>query len=462
MGTLSMARTPPSAGDLMSAEPRTLKTEAEQAIAETYQSAKAGLPGSPSIADRREKAFGVFAHHGLPHRRVEAWKYTDLRARLRSVSPIAAPPTAAAASHACASLSTFGNVDRYRLVIADGHFQEALSDREVLLAEGVEVATLAEFLTYDSDDVLKILDPPVAAQDDAVIALNAALATDGVVIMVPDGCVPAKPIEIVHLSTSKTGNSWFARSLAKIGKGASPRLLVSYVGPDGAPNQTNSYLAVDLAEESDTSIAELQSEGDSALQIATFSARLAKNASLRHVAVTNGAATSRSQSFAAIDGERAQLVVAGANMISDARHGDVSWHIDHRVPEATSHVIYKNVVADESFGAFQGLILVRPDAQGTDGRMMTRTLLLSDQAQFAAKPELEIYADDVQCGHGATIGQVDEAALFYLMARGIQRVEAEALLVRAFLIEAVDIIPDRAVATSLENTVSAWLKRRFQ
>ena len=457
-----MARTPLSAADLMSAEPRTLKTEAEQAFAEIFRSAKARLPGSPAAAGRRERAFDDFERRGLPHRRIEAWKYTDLRVRLRSGSPMAAPPTAAAASHACASMATFGNLDRYRLVIADGRFQEALSDREVLLAEGVEVATLAEFLTLDSDDVLKILDPPEAAQDDAVIALNAALATDGVVIMVPDGCAPAKPIEIVHLSTSKTGSSWFARSYAEIGKGASPRLLVSHVGPDGAPNQTNSYLAVGLSEGSDTSITELQSEGDSALQIATFSARLAANASLRHLAVTKGAASSRSQSFAVMDGEGARIVVAGANMISDDRHGDVSWHIDHRVPEATSQVIYKNVVADDSFGAFQGLILVRPDAQGTDGRMMTRTLLLSGQAQFAAKPELEIYADDVQCGHGATIGQVDEAALFYLMARGIQRVEDEALLVRAFLIEAVDVIPDRAVATSLENIVSAWLKRRFQ
>jgi Fe-S cluster assembly protein SufD len=462
MDTLSTARTPPSAGDLMSAEPRTLKTEAEQAIAETYRSAKASLPGSPSVAERRAEAFGVFERRGLPHRRVEAWKYTDLRARLRSVSPLAAAPTAATASRACASLATFGSLDRYRLVIADGYFQEALSDREVLLAEGVEVATLAEFLSFDSDDVLKILDSPDAAQDDAVIALNAALATDGVVIFVPDGCAPAKPIEIVHLSTSKAGSSWFARSYAKIGKGASPRLLVSHVGPDGAPNQTNSFLSVDLAEGSDTSIAELQAEGDDALHIGTLSARLGTNASLRHLAAIKGAASSRSQSFATMDGEGARIVVAGANMLADGRHGDVSWHIDHRVPDAKSQVIYKNVVADESFGAFQGLILVRPDAQGTDGRMMTRTLLLSDQAQFAAKPELEIYADDVQCGHGATIGQVDEAALFYLMARGIQRVEAEALLVRAFLFEAVDVIPHRAVTSSLENIVSAWLKRRFQ
>ncbi|MHA1559999.1 MAG: Fe-S cluster assembly protein SufD, partial [Alphaproteobacteria bacterium] len=457
-----MARMPHSAGDLMSAEPRTLKTEAELAIADAYRSAKASLPGSLAVAERRDAAFNVFENRGLPHRRIEAWKYTDLRARLRSVSPIAATPAAAAASHACASLATFGTLDRYRLVIADGHFQEALSDREVLLAEGVEVVSLAEFLTFESDDVLKVFDSPEAAQDDAIVALNAALATDGVVIFVPDGCTPAKPIEIVHLSTSKTGSSWFARSFAKIGRGAAPRLLVSHVGPDGASNQTNSYLAVDLAEGGDASIAELQAEGDDALHIGTFSARLATNASLRHLAVIKGAASSRSQSFAAIDGEGARIVVAGANMIADGRHGDVSWHIDHRVPEATSRVIYKNVVADESFGAFQGLILVRPDAHGTDGRMMTRTLLLSDEAQFAAKPELEIYADDVQCGHGATIGQVDESALFYLMARGIQRVEAEALLVRAFLFEAVDAIPDRAVTSSLENTVSAWLKRRFQ
>ena len=445
----------------MSAEPRTLKTEAELAFADMYRSARASLPGLPAVAERRDAAFGVFENRGLPHRRVEAWKYTDLRASLRQTAPIATEPTPAIAGRACAAIATFGNLDRYRLVIADGYFQEALSDREVLLAEGVEVATLAEFLSIDSESALNILDAPEAAVNDSIIALNAALATDGVVIHVPDNCVPAKPIEIVHLSTGHTEASWFSRSYAWIGKRAAPRLLVSHVGPGGIRSQANSYLAVDLAEGSETSIAELQSEGDAALQIGTFSARLAANASLGYLAVSQGAATSRSQSFASMEGGGARLVVTGANMIGENRRGDVSWHIDHRVPEATSEVIYKNVVAGESFGAFQGLILVRPDAQGTDGRMMIRTLLLSDQAQFAAKPELEIYADDVQCGHGATIGQVDEAALFYIMARGIPRAEAEALLVRAFLVEVVDTLPDRAVASVLENTIFAWLKRRF-
>lgn len=444
----------------MSAEPRVLNTEAETGLATNYQTIKSSLPGLPAVAAVRDTAFAKFEERGLPHRRVEAWKYTDLRARMRTALPIAPAPTAAASARMHASLSTFGSLDRYRLVIADGFFQEALSDREVLLAEGIEVATLAEFLTFDSDEVLRLLDPPAGGEDDAMMALNAALASDGVVVLVPDGCAPAKPIEIVHLSTGGEAASWFSRSHINIGKGAAPRLLVSAVGPNGVAYQSNSFLSVSLKEGADVSIADLQAGGDSGLQIASFSAELSAKAALRHVAVTKGNGTARAQSYATINGEGAALNVAGANMLSGEAHGDVSWRIDHSVPSATSRVLYKNTAADTAFGAFQGLILVRPEAQQTDGRMMTRTLLLSDEAQFVAKPELEIYADDVQCGHGATIGQVEEDALFYLMARGIPKAEAQALLVRAFLLEAVETISDRAIAASLETVINGWLGQK--
>ncbi len=444
----------------MSAEPRILKTEAEIGLANNYRTIKGSLPGLPPVAAARESAIALFEDKGLPHRRVEAWKYTDLRARMRTAPPIAPAPSAAASARMHASLSTFGSLDRYRLVIADGYFQEALSDREVLLAEGIEVATLAEFLTFDSDEVLRILDAPAGGEDDAMIALNAALASDGVFVLVPDGCAPAKPIEIVHLSTGGEESSWFARSHVNIGKGAAPRLLVSAVGPDGVAYQSNSFLSVSVKEGADVSIADLQADGDQGLQIASFSAELETNSTLRHVAVTKGNGTARAQSFATIKGEGAALHVAGANMLSGEAHGDVNWRIDHRVPNATSRVLYKSTAADTAFGAFQGLILVRPEAQQTDGRMMTRTLLLSDEAQFAAKPELEIYADDVQCGHGATIGQVEDEALFYLMARGIPKAEAEALLVRAFLLEALETIPDPAVTAALETVVNGWLGQK--
>lgn len=444
----------------MSAEPRTLKTEAEEGLARNYRAVRDGLAGSTDVAARRDAAFAAFERQGLPHRRVEAWKYTDLRALMKSAAAVALAPSADTAARMHAALPTLGALGRYRLVIADGHFQEALSDRDALLAEGIEVATLKEFLAFDSAGAPAVLDAAEPANDDALVNLNAAFASDGVVLLAPADCAPSKPIEIVHLTVDGGAVSWFARSYARIGHGAKLKLIVSHVGPEGVAYQANSFVGVELGEGADVSVVDLQAEGEDAQHIATFTAKLAANATLRHLAVTGGAAVSRLQAFASIEGEGASLVASGANMLDGAEHGDVSWRIDHRVPGASSRVLYKNAVADTAFGAFEGLILVRPEAQKTDGQMMTRTLLLSEEAQFAAKPELEIYADDVKCGHGATIGKVDSTALFYMMARGIPRAEAEALLVRAFLTEAVETIGDEAIAEALDAVVAGWLERR--
>jgi Fe-S cluster assembly protein SufD len=446
----------------MSAEPRSLKTAAEQGIGANYRAVRDSLPGSSAVAAKRDAAFAHFERFGLPHRRVEAWKYTDLRARMKEAAPIAPKPTFEAAARMHAALPTFGSLDRYRLVIADGFFQEALSDRKAMRGEGVEVTTLAEYLGADSPSVADILESPDAAADDSLVALNAAFASDGVVVLVPDDCAPSRPIEIVHLTTGGEGAAWFAWNSVRIGKGAGLRLLISHVGPDGVAGQSSSFVGIEVGESASVSVVDLQVEGDATQHVATFSAAIAANASLRHLAVARGGATSRLQAFASLDGEGAWLTAAGANMLSGTEHGDISWRIAHRVPGATSRVLYKNVAADTAFGAFQGLILVEPDAQKTDGRMLTRTLLLSPEAQFAAKPELEIYADDVQCGHGATIGEVDEDALFYMMARGIPRDEAMALLVRAFLAEAIDALEEVAIGEALEPRLATWLEARDQ
>lgn len=444
----------------MSVEPANLSTEAERGLEENFSGIRHALPGNAAVAARRDEAFALFQRQGLPHRRVEAWKYTDLRALTKQAEQLAPTPSTDAAARMHAALPTFGALDRYRLVIADGHFQEALSDREALLAEGVEIATLAEFLGFEGDGVVDVLNPPEGAGNDAMIALNAAFATDGVVILAGEGAQPTKPIEIVHLTTGGEPAAWFARSVARIGEGARVKLLVSHVGPDEMVTQSNSYVGVHLGRGAEAEIVDLQIEGDATRHVATFEAVVAAEAKLHHLAVAAGGALARLQGFVAVTGEDAEVRIGGANMLAGKEHGDISWRIDHVVPGSASRVLYKNASADDAFGAFQGLILVRPDAQKTDGKMMTRTLLLSPEAQFAAKPELEIYADDVQCGHGATIGEIDEDALFYLMARGIPRAEAEALLIRAFLDEALATIDDEAVVAALEPIVGRWLERR--
>lgn len=444
----------------MNAEPTILKTDTEQALAELYRGVREGLPGLPAVLARRDERFAEFEGVGLPHRRVEEWKYTDLRAKMRAANPTAEKPSVAAVEHALAASPTFTGLDRFRLVIADGYFEESLSDREALLAEGVEIATLAEFLGFDSPSVLDVLNAPEGAERDAMVALNAAIATDGVVILMPDGCVPSRPIELVHVTTDGEPRAWNARSVARVGAGAKARLLVSHIGPERTPYQSNSFVGLHLEKDADVSVVDLQRQGDAAQHITTFSAELAERSVLRHLAIASGSAIARLQGFVSIKGEAAELGVAGANMLAGSEHGDITWRIDHSVPAATSRVLYQNASADTAFGAFQGLILVRPEAQQTDGRMMTRSLLLSEESQFVAKPELEIYADDVQCGHGATFGQIDQDTLFYLMSRGIPRDAASAMLVRGFLHEALETLGDTEIAASLEPVIDRWLEAR--
>ncbi|MCW5716711.1 MAG: Fe-S cluster assembly protein SufD [Bauldia sp.] len=441
----------------MSAEPRTLKTEAELALAEQYRGARAILPGSAAVARKRDEAFATFERLGLPHRRVEAWKYTDLRALMRVAVPVADPPNPVAVTAALTDADALAGIDRYRLIVADGHFQESQSDRQALLAEGVEVATLAEFLGFDHPSVLDILATPPGAGEDAIIALNAALATDGVVLIVPPGTIVSKPIEIVHVSTTTGATSSYSRSAVQVGAGASARLVVTRTGPLGIGYQANSVLGLSVGAGGRATVVDIAADGDRSQHLASFSARVAEGATLDHLALRAGAGLSRLQGYFSLEGEGAGLTASGANMLDAKAHGDVLLLIEHAAPATTSRLLYRNVAKDDAVGAFEGRILVRPVAQKTDGRMMVNTLLLSDSAEFAAKPELEIYADDVQCGHGATTGQIDETAVFYLQSRGVPRKEAEALLLKAFLAEPLAGVGDPALAAAVEPLVDAWL-----
>ncbi len=435
----------------MSAEPRSLRTEAEQTLIAQFRAAEATLPGGSPVADARRAAMAAFERAGLPHRRVEAWKYTDLRALLRHAAPLVDSVRAPAAS---AGTDLLTGLDRAVLAIVDGRYRPDLSDLQRL--PGVTVESLAEVLAADPARIGRLLDPA----SDALVALNAAMMSDGVVVTVAAGASPARAIEIRHVVTADTPQATFVRNVVEIGAGASVRLVETHSGPAGVAYQSFPALELQVGDRATAVVARLQAEGDRATHIGSLAASLGARASLKHLTVTAGAALSRAQSFITIAGEGARLGAYGATMLAGRAHGDIALTIDHRAVGAESRVLFKNVVDGEAEGAFQGLIVVRPHAQKTDGRMMMQSLLLSDTAEFASKPELEIYADDVQCGHGATSGRIDEEMLFYLLARGIPRPEAEQLLIMAFLASAIEALEDEGFAAALEPVVAAWLATR--
>jgi len=440
----------------MTAEVRQIKTAAEEALAEAFAARKATLGRDPLVA-QREAAFGRFAAEGLPHRRVEDWKYTDLRALMREAKPLAGPPDAAGIARAKKSGAALRGVEGRRIVLVDGAFVPGLSDLAALEA-GLTIGSMAQALASDSEVVRLV--GTVAPTDDVAAALNTAFMGDGVVIRVADGVTLARPIHLVFAYTASAAAAVFARSLIVIGKGARVTLIESHEGPDDVDYQVNNALELMISDDAKVAHVKVGTEGSRALHISTLMASLGAHGELNDLSFTTGGSVVRNQIHLRYAGEGAAATIAGASLIKGRQHVDTTLVVDHALRGGTSRELFKSVLDGESHGVFQGKIIVRPGAQQTDARMMTRALLLSEAAEADNKPELEIFADDVQCGHGATAGALDRDLLFYLKARGIPGHEAEALLIQAFVGEALETIANDELRGALADAAATWLKAR--
>ncbi|OYW37270.1 MAG: Fe-S cluster assembly protein SufD [Azorhizobium sp. 12-66-6] len=252
----------------------------------------------------------------------------------------------------------------------------------------------------------------------------------------------------------------FTRRLVHVGTGARVTLVESFSGRNGVAYQVNDALELAVGDDSHVDYIRVQEEGDAALHLGTVMLQVGRNAKFHSFGLTTGAALSRVSVFGHLAGTHTQVGLRGVTLLKDRQHADVTLLLDHAVPHCESRELFKTVLADESHGVFQGKIVVRQAAQKTDGRMMSQSLMLGEFAQMDNKPELEIFADDVQCGHGATAGDLDEDLLFYLKARGIPAKEAEALLIEAFVGEALEFVENDDVRDSLIARAHAWLKKR--
>ena len=437
----------------MMAEPKTIRTKAEEALVAEYRAVAGRLPGGTPVARRREAAIALFERSGLPHRRVEEWKYTDLRALMKSAAPLAGDAEAATLA-ALAGAEPLAGLDRARLVVVNGTYRPDLSDLAGL--DGVTVTALSDVLANAPERIGRLF----ADSDDTALALNSALMQGGVVVDIARDAKPARAIEIVHLTAADAPVAVFVRDMVTVGANASVRVIDSHRGPDGPAYQVNAVTELSIGAGANVEWVRLQVEGQAAQHIATLEVEVAADATLGHLAVNAGGALWRWQGFTTVAGRGATLRFNGATMLAGTQHGDQTLVVRHAEGYSSSRELFKCVVDGTAEGVFQGRIIVDPDAQKTDAKMMTQALLLSQEAQFASKPELEIFADDVQCGHGATSGRIDDTQLFYLMARGVPRGEAERLLIEAFLDDAIDMVQDEAVAGALKGVGSAWLKNR--
>jgi Fe-S cluster assembly protein SufD len=443
----------------MSADVRPIKTAAETSLAEAFAAVKTRLPGKGAVALRREEAFSRFEKQGLPHRRVEEWKYTDLRALMRDAKPLAQGPDAGSKLRAKMAGSLVAGVDARRIVFAEGGFVPELSDLTGL-EHGLSITSLAQALAQGDADVMVRLGAPGPAESDVAAALNTAFMGDGAVIRVADGAALARPIHLVFSHGGDKATIAFTRSLVVVGKGAQVTLIESHEGPDKLDYQVNTALDFFVGDRARVERVKIGGDGSSALHIATLAATIGANVAFNDFTFTLGGEVTRNQLFVRCAGEGSTVGLRGANLLRSHQHSDTTLVLDHAVPGCNSREVFKSVLDDESRGVFQGKIIVRAGAQKTDARMMTNALLLSDAAEADNKPELEIFADDVQCGHGATAGALDENLKFYLMARGIPESEAESLLIQAFVGEAVEAVSHEGVKDALMAAVVRWLAAR--
>jgi Fe-S cluster assembly protein SufD len=438
------------------AEVALVRTAAEQALADAYASVKAKLPGDGKVVALRDAAFRRFETEGLPNRRIEEWKYTDLRALMREARPIAGAPDNAAKARAQDAGRLVGDIDARRILFVDGTFVPELSDLQNVPA-AVRIRSMADALAWNDPLLAKHLGKVAPSNNEGVIALNTALMRDGALIHVSKDATVEHPIHLVFAATGQPA-SVFTRSLVVVEPGARVMLVESHEAADGY--QVNTALELVVGDGAHVDHIKITGGAHNVVHVSSLMAAVGARARFNDFGFTVGGGVVRNQLFVRFDGEGTLAGIRGASLLKGKQHADTTLVADHKVGGCQSRELFATVLDGESRGVFQGKIIVRPKAQKTDAKMMTRALLLSEEAEADNKPELEIFADDVQCGHGATSGALDDDLKFYLMARGIPEAEAEALLVQAFVGEAIEGIEHAGLRDALMEHVAAWLKAR--
>lgn len=407
-------------------------TPAEQALLDAFSERLSLLPGDGEVMLKRDAAIEA-VKAGLPTRRVEAWHYTDLRRLLAKVPAY----DDSARAEAVQPLLEGSAVLR----VLNGVAGKAPT------LEGVTVQPVSEKLSDGS------YAPALAQQggDDAIGALNAALVADGWFLDIPDGTVIDKPIELQNL---QAGGQVHTRFAARIGDGVTATIVERQAGTGEA--LVSSVDNVVVGDGANVTWLIVQEQPDTATQLGQFNAWIGKDAKLSLFVMNAGGRLVRQEVRVTTKGEGSDFQLRGVNLLAGDTHTDVTMVLDHAVPHTGSRELVRNVVTGKAHGVFQGRINVHQPAQKTDAKMACNTLLLSDDGEFDTKPELEIFADDVVCGHGATVTEIDHAHLFYLMARGIDEKTARGLLVKAFVAEVIEGLEDEPLIEALEAKLDAW------
>lgn len=381
----------------------------------------------------RSEAIARFQQLGFPSTKLEGWRFTNIAPLAKqSFTPLVAP--AASVSEAVRETVSEAVLDEsfHRLVFVNGFLSNELSSPGEL-PPGLAISSLAESLRDDASSDLRRLACQATFDDAAMTALNTALFRDGASIRVDEGVKVDTPIQLIYVSDpAQSRVALFPRNLVLLGKSASARLVETHIGLPGGEYFTDAVTEIGLDESAELDHYKLQNDSIAAYHIASTHVRQTVSSRYRNHYFAFGGAVSRNEIHCMLAGEAVHTVLNGLYLLSGNQLGDCRTCIDHAMPNCESHEMYKGILDNRSRGVFNGRIHVHPDAQKTDAKQSNRAILLSDDAVIDTKPELEIYADDVRCTHGATVGELDAAALFYLRSRGIPEALARKMLIFAF------------------------------
>ncbi len=411
------------------------------------------------LQDLRDRAAARFTALGFPTVREEEWRFTN-------VAPIAAAefrPTGADATAASeADIASYLYSDaEYRIVIVNGRFVPGLSHTPGLPA-GVRVGSLAAAVTEQADVVQRYLGQLADFGTKGFTALNTALAADGAYVYIPDGVLLEHPLHLLFVTTTSASSGPImtnARALVVAGDRTQARIVETYAGPRGAHYFTNAVTEIFAGENAVIDHYKVQEESFEAFHVASMHINAGRSANVSSHSFSLGGRLVRNDANALLDGDGAECTLNGLYLADGERLVDNHTLIDHAKPHCPSHEIYKGILGGKARAVFNGKIIVRQDAQKTDAKQTNRALLLSDNASINTKPQLEIFADDVKCTHGAAIGQLDDDAIFYLRARGLTYFEARDMLIHAFAGDILDRVKIESLKTALEGELYAQLAK---
>ena len=428
--------------------------DAERALGEQFSAFR---PGDAS-ASRRQEAFTLFAEAGLPTRRIESWHYTDLRGLVREALPPAPEPDAETVAQARERLQAHEVPGAARIVVLDGSFRPELSDLSALPA-GVTVRSVLDALATGHLDADLAAAQKLGAPE-SMLALNAAFLQGGAMVEVAEGARIDTPVELVLLLSGRAPAATYDRSFVKLGRGAALTLVERHAALGGAKSLTATVVVAAIGDGAALEhLVRVDGLGPQALHLGTTLVRIGAEAKFESTTLVATGGVTRRQSYLEFVGENSTSHLYGVSLLDGRAHADTTLIVTHTAAHCESRELFKHILDGEATGIYQGRVVVAPGAQKTDGKMLSKCIFLGEGANMYNKPELEIFADDVVCGHGATVGALDEDQLFYLRARGIPLREAQALLLEAFAAEAVDTVSVDAVKDEMVARVGQWLRQ---